>query len=390
MARKQKPIKIKRYKNSMGTGTNTVYKVKRTLPLVAGVLVLVLIGFLLGKPLLNMLSGEGSSSQPADVSSKQDVSSQLDTSSRTEGSSQQDVPSESSSSGNTSSDVGVIPPATAKTKVYYYADTALLATESGIDSVISAMKTAGATHLVFDVKNEDGNVMYTSSNQYASQIQSANPVDLKTLVAKLTQNNITPVARMYAFMDKMISTVERSTAVMYLGSESRWLDSSAALGGKAWANPASTAMQEYITSLTEEILSMGVKEIIYAGFHTPTGYSLDKRDFGASMDQVLAAMKSLYRTLEGKVSAKGGTCSMQVEYSAIMLEGDYSHYIVHPYQMGAKNIIVTAKGNDIDVPQAVAFLETATNGEEISSVTLWLTDGVNTDEAKSLGNYFTK
>ena len=230
--------------------------------------------------------------------------------------------------------------------------------------------------------------MYLSSNQYASQLKSDKAVDLKSLTAKLEQNGITPVARMYTFMDKLISNVERSTAVMYQGTDTRWLDSSAALGGKAWANPASQIMQGYITALTEEIMSLGVKEIIFAGFHTPTGYSLDKRDFGASMDQVLANMRSLYHTLEAKISAKGGRCSLQVEYTAVMADGNYSHYVVHPYQLGAKNIIITAKGNDTDVQQAVALLSTATSNEEISSVTLWFTDNANTDATHTLGDYF--
>lgn len=377
MARKDKPIKIKRYKNSMGTGTNTVYKVKRLVPVVAGILAIVLVGFLLGKPLLNMLTGAGkedSSSQPTDTSSQVEISSKEDTT-------------------QSSSDVSSQPqtedvPDVHKTRVYFYVDTAVLSTDAGIDNVVAQMKNAGATHLVFDVKNPDGTVMYLSSNQYASQLKSDKAVDLKSLTAKLEQNGITPVARMYTFMDKLISNVERSTAVMYQGTDTRWLDSSAALGGKAWANPASQIMQGYITALTEEIMSLGVKEIIFAGFHTPTGYSLDKRDFGASMDQVLANMRSLYHTLEAKISAKGGRCSLQVEYTAVMADGNYSHYVVHPYQLGAKNIIITAKGNDTDVQQAVALLSTATSNEEISSVTLWFTDNTNTDATHTLGDYF--
>ncbi len=379
MARKEKPIKIKRYKNSMGTGTKTVYKLKRALPVVAGVVALVLIGFLLGKPLMEMLTGTpDSSSQPVTPASKPEVSSQQSVSSENVSSSSEDV----------SSKAEEVPIVVAKTKVYYYVDTASLSTEAEIDAVVSKMKAAGATHLVFDVKASDGTVMYTSSNQYASQLLAPKAIDVKQLTNKLSANGITPVARMYTFMDKLISTVERSTAVMYQGTDTRWLDSSAALGGKAWANPASKIMQEYITALTDELLSMGVKEIIYAGFHTPTGYSLDKRDFGASMDQVLAEMKNLYRTLEGKISAKGGSCSLLVEYSAIMAEGNYSHYIVHPYQLGAKNIVVTAKGSDTDVQQAVASLATVTDAEEISTVTLWVTDNVNTQETKTLGDYF--
>ena len=381
MARKQKPVKIKRYKNSMGTSAVTAHKVKQLLPIVAAVLAIVLVGFLLGKPVLNMLSGAGkgdssSSSQIVDTSSKLE-----DSSVRT------DVSQPSSDVQSDNPQPEVIQPV-AKTRIYYYADTSALSTEAGIDGVIAQMKSKGATHLVFDIKNQDGNLLYASADQYGSQLIADKTVDIKALVSKLSQNGITPVARMYTFMDKLISNVERSTAVMYQGTDTRWLDSSAALGGKAWANPASQIMRDYIISLTDEVMSLGIKEIVYAGFHTPTGYSLDKRDFGATMDQVLASMRSLYNTLEAKVSAKGGRCSLQVEYSALMPEGNYSHYIVHPYQLGAENIIITAKGGDTDVQQAVSQLAGATDAEEISSVTLWLTDNVNTEAAKSLGDYF--
>ena len=381
MARKQKPVKIKRYKNSMGTSAVTAHKVKQLLPIVAAVLAIVLVGFLLGKPVLNMLSGAGKS----DSSSSSQI---VDTSSKMEDSSvRTDVSQPSSDAQSDNPQPEVIQPV-AKTRIYYYADTSALSTEAGIDGVIAQMKSKGATHLVFDIKNQDGNLLYASADQYGSQLVADKTVDIKALVSKLSQNGITPVARMYTFMDKLISNVERSTAVMYQGTDTRWLDSSAALGGKAWANPASQIMRDYIISLTDEVMSLGIKEIVYAGFHTPTGYSLDKRDFGATMDQVLASMRSLYNTLEAKVSAKGGRCSLQVEYSALMPEGNYSHYIVHPYQLGAENIIITAKGGDTDVQQAVSQLAGATDAEEISSVTLWLTDNVNTEAAKSLGDYF--
>ena len=381
MARKQKPVKIKRYKNSMGSSAVTAHKVKQLLPIVAAVLAIVLVGFLLGKPVLNMLSGAGKS----DSSSSSQI---VDASSKLEDSSVQTDVSQPSSDAQSDNPQPAIVQPVAKTRIYYYADTSALSTEAGIDGVIAQMKSKGATHLVFDVKNQDGNLLYASTDQYGSQLVADKTVDIKALVSKLSQNGITPVARMYTFMDKLISNVERSTAVMYQGTDTRWLDSSAALGGKAWANPASQIMRDYIISLTDEVMSLGIKEIVYAGFHTPTGYSLDKRDFGATMDQVLASMRSLYNTLEAKVSAKGGRCSLQVEYSALMPEGNYSHYIVHPYQLGAENIIITAKGGDTDVQQAVSQLAGATDAEEISSVTLWLTDNVNTEAAKSLGDYF--
>ena len=375
MARKQKPVKIKRYKNSMGTSSAAVYKAKKLVPFIGIVLALVLVGFLLGKPLLAMLSGGDSD----------DSSSQPDASSQTVESQSQPAPSEIPDS---SEDIVVVPPVTQKTKVYYYADANLLTTEGGIDSVVSRMQAKKATHLVFDLKNKDGNLLYTSANQYGSQLMAEKVIDLSLLTSKLSAAGITPVARIYTFMDKLISNVERSTAVMYQGTDTRWLDSSAALGGKAWANPASPVMQDYILALTDEIMAQGVKEFILAGYHTPTGYSLDKRDFGASIDQVLANMKNLLGTLEAKISAKGGRCAVQVEYTAIMPEGDYAHYIVHPYQLGADNIVVTAKGADIDVSAVVSMLETHQDSEDIESLTLWLTDNVSTDLTSAMDYRF--
>ena len=388
MARKNKPVKIKRYKNSMGTGTNAVYKIKRVIPIVLGIAVLVLVGFLMGKPIMNMLAGDTEpSSQPQKPSSQVETSSKVEVSSKDETTSQP-VASEDESSTNAQDTPLVVE----KNRVYYYADAVALSTESGLDGIVAKVKAAGATHLVFDVKNQDGTVMYVSQNEYASKLLSDKAFDLKAVCEKLSANGITPVARIYTFMDKLISNVERSTAVMYRDGtgETRWYDSSPALGGKAWANPANITMQAYITALTDEVMSMGVKEIIFAAFHTPTGYSLDKRDFGASMDQVRASMKNLYRTLEGKISAKGGRCSLQVEYTAVMPEGNYSHYIVHPYQIGATNIIITAKGADVDVAQAVSVLDVANNAEEISTAVLWFTDNVNTESIPQNGDYFTK
>ena len=388
MARKNKPVKIKRYKNSMGTGTNAVYKIKRVVPIVLGIAVLVLVGFLMGKPIMNMLAGDTEpSSQPQKPSSQVETSSKVEVSSKDETTSQP-VASEDESSTNAQDTPLVVE----KNRVYYYADAVSLSTESGLDGIVAKVKAAGATHLVFDVKNQDGTVMYVSQNEYASKLLSDKAFDLKAVCEKLSANGITPVARIYTFMDKLISNVERSTAVMYRDGtgETRWYDSSPALGGKAWANPANSTMQAYITALTDEVMSMGVKEIIFAAFHTPTGYSLDKRDFGASMDQVRASMKNLYRTLEGKISAKGGRCSLQVEYTAVMPEGNYSHYIVHPYQIGATNIIITAKGADVDVAQAVSVLDVANNAEEISTAVLWFTDNVSTESIPQNGDYFTK
>ena len=382
MARKDKPIKIKRYKNSMGGSTKTKFALRRFIPFVLAAVLVVAMGFFLGKPILNFISGIGNREEkPEPSQTVTDVQPTREPEATP-------VPVQPTARPTAQPTSEPVVPETVTDKKYFYANTAAMTNEAGLASVIAKAKAAGATHLVFDVKNADGYLHYTSANRYGAQLTADAKLDLSAVAQKLKAEGITPVARIYTFMDKMISTVERTTAVMYLGTESRWLDTSAALGGKSWANPASKAMQDYVIAITDEVMSMGIREFIFAGFHTPTGYSLDKRDFGASMDQVLANMKSLLGTLKAKISAKDGSFALQVEYSAIMPDGNYAQYIVHPYQLGAENYIVTAKGGDIDVAAAVSQLISAESKEDISAVTLWLTDNTASEEAKTLGNYF--
>lgn len=378
MARNNKPVKIKRHKNSMGTSSGPIASAKRIVPFVACAALVVLLGFFLGKPVVNFISGIGGE----DSSSQTPISGEVHRDSSS-------APSDTQSSSQRSSEIAIPPVQDAKNRVYYYAAPSALSTEGGMDAVIKRMKERGATHLVFDVKNREGYVHYDSQNRYASQLKADVQIDIELLSDKLAANGLTAVGRMYTFMDKMISTVERSTAVMYRGTDTRWLDTSAALGGKSWANPASKIMQEYILALTDEVMSKGVKEIIFAGFSTPTGYSLDKRDFGATTEQVLANMKNLIVTLQAKISAKGGYSAWQVEYSAVRPDGSYAQYIIHPYQLGAENIILTAKGGEIDVEAVVSSAEAASSAEEISSITLWLTDNVNAAATQQMNNYFT-
>ena len=380
MSKKQKPVKIKRHKNYMSQGSNVSFTVKRFLPMIVGVLLIVGIGFLLGKPVLNFLQN---------VNSDKDTSSDTgNSSSQIESSSQIDSETSSEISSETSSQpVVVVPENKVEGRKYFYVRTAELSSPEKIDAVIEKMISKGATHCVFDLKNEDGTILYDTQNRYGKELADNVKVDVKLIAEKFGAKGLTPVARIYTFKDKRISDIERSTAVMYLGTDTRWLDSSAALGGKAWANPASPVMQQYIIDLTDEIMSLGIKNIIYAGFSTPTGYSLDKRDFGANMDQVLANMKNLLNTLKGKVSAKGGQATWQFEYSAVQPEGSYAEYIVHPYQLGADDVIITANGKDIEEETVVPALENQADKREIN-ITLWLTDNIDVEKTHTMDSYF--
>ncbi|MEG1782227.1 MAG: putative glycoside hydrolase [Oscillospiraceae bacterium] len=379
MAKNSKPVKIKRYKNSMGTNTQAVLLIKNIVFALVIAVIIIGVGYFFGKPVMNFIAGVG------------DKNKDNSTASSPSNSEVQSASKPPENSGDNSYDEGADNPVIGvKNRIYYFADNSLLTTQEGIMSVIKDMRSKGANHCVFTLKNEDGNVLYNSSNKYASQLKGTTIVDVGLVCKLMGENSITPVAQVYTFMDKMISTLERKTAVLYQGTEARWLDSSAALGGKAWANPASDIERQYLVDLTDEIISLGVKEFIFAGYSTPTGFSLDKRDFGASQEQVLAHMKNLIGTLQGRIAAKGGYSSWQYDYEAVKNGGNYAQYIIHPYQLGAGNVIITAKGYEGDVKAAVEEINSAQAGGSIDSATLWLTDGDFNGDTKPLGSYFVK
>lgn len=371
MPRKERPVKIKRYKRGARASVQRAETLKKIAVLRVIALLIIGAGILLGKPLAKLLTREKPSSSSTD---------DLQPASRQIVSSEEEIPA--------SENEGSAPPVIAvKNRIYYYATVEELSSHRQIDSMLDKARSMGANCLVFDAKTRDGLITWDTKNELGSQLLAENRIDIRYLVQKLSENEMAPVARIYTFMDPMISTVDRSTAVLYSGTEARWLDSSRELGGKAWANPASSAMQKYILDLTDELIELGVKDVIYAAFHTPTGYSLEYRDFGTSMDGVVANMTNLLKTLKGRLSAGGGTLILEVEYSAVDPNGSYARYVVHPYQLGAGNLLITMSGTG-DVQAIVQSLSaTMQNDERIDSIVLW-THSSDNERTKALGSWF--
>lgn len=376
MPRKERPVKIKRYKRGARASVRRAETLKKVAVLRLVALLIIGAGILLGKPLVKLLTREKPDpSQDPSSAPSQTVSA---------GEREENSQDESNGPEEPGAPAGVA----VKNRIYYYATVEELSSRRGIDSTVDRAAALGANCLIFDVKTKDGYVTFDTKNAIGSKLLNENRIDIPYLVEKLSEKGMAPVARMYTFMDQMVSTVERSTAVLYSGTEARWLDSSRDLGGKAWANPASSTMQQYIIELTDELMDLGVRDVIYAAFHTPTGYSLEYRDFGTSMEGVVANMTNLLKTLKGKLSAGGGTLILEVEYSAVDPNGSYAQYVVHPYQLGAGNLIITLTGSEGDIGAIAQTLsQTAAGDERIDSVTLWAR-GADAERTKALGSWF--
>lgn len=291
----------------------------------------------------------------------------------------------------TSSEIDTPDPgiATPKTLVYCEVLPTELLTKDAVLAKAIELKAKGVMTAVITLKNPAGNIFFGSATDLGKGAKGTVTLDLVMIADTFKEQGIISCANLYTFMDKTTPTLDRTIAVKYIGTDYTWLDSAKELGGKPWSNPASTVMQNYIYSLSEEILSAGFKEIIYSGTQLPTGYSLDKREFGATNDQLLAQIKGFINTLQTKVSAFGARASFSFDFASVN-SGDYTKYLEPPVRLGAENIILTCQFSELSQVDIDAFADKIKGEESIDNLSIWLLDATFENPSTSLSGYFVK
>lgn len=233
-----------------------------------------------------------------------------------------------------------------KTNICSFVDVKNLLTEASARQQAAQLKEKGVTLAVVTLKNADGTINYPSQTAIGSRALAKQTVDVKKVMEIFGENGIGVVANIYTFMDKTAPDIDRETAVLYAGSDFKWLDTSKEFGGKPWANPASGVMQQYLYDLVQEInRDFGIKYFIFSGTQLPTGYSLDKRDFGVSEAALQAQLQGFISAMQSRVAAFGGDAFFEFDLAAIN-GGDVAKYIVAPQRLGAANIVVSGTAEE--------------------------------------------
>lgn len=366
-----KKIKIKRY--TRGTNPHAVRKsiLKKTLSFILVAAVLFGIGYFAAKPVFNFLSTRW-------YEHKQSLIDNSDSSSQS---------SDTSDDPQSNTPVGEQPSAVITTNIYSNVNPSILRDTASAKAEAAKLKAKGVTHAVITVKTPQGKLLYTSNTEIGKLAKGDYTLNLSELNGIFKAEGITLVANIYTFMDKTTPDIDRSTSVKYIGTDFYWLDTSKELGGKPWTNPASPVMQKYIFDITEEVLSSGISEIIFSAVQLPTGYSLDKRDFGATQDQLLAQMKGFITTLQGKVTAAGGKAVFAYDFTSVN-GGDYSKYIANPLSLGADNLVLTATLKELEGVDALKKIQEIEATNDINTAVLWITDGEITADKTGVSGYF--
>lgn len=277
---------------------------------------------------------------------------------------------------------------TEKSGVYALVDIYSLTSDGGIEAAAADLKAKGVTHGVITLKNADGFLHYESATQIGAQAKHNQTVDVKKIAAAFEAQDITVVANLYTFMDKTTPNIDRSTGVKYIGTDMNWFDTSAEFGGKPWANPASGVMQQYIADLVQEIKTdFGINNFIFSAVQLPTGYSLDKRDFGVSDSALQAQLQGFIDNMEAKVAAFGGDAFFAFDLTAVN-GGDVAKYIVAPQRLGASNIALVGTAEDFEGADLEEISSKLKEDFSVEKVIFWNTEGSLNDILPKADSYF--
>ena len=364
-----KPIKIKRNNSISGKRRQRNSVIKKVLSLVFALGALLAIGFL-GAPAVMEMVDNMSKPKPQNTPSPTPVVT---------------APAESQPTTNPSD---VQDDNTKQKFVYGALEQNALYNEDTFKNAVAALKAKGVDNVVVTLKDPQGLVWFDTQTEMGTQAKSATVADVKRLVEICADNDVEFTAQLYVFHDRIAPTVNRDTAVKYKDTDMNWLDSSKELGGKPWANPASSVMQQYIYDLAKELSDMGVKNFIFSGVQLPTGYSLEMRDFGVSDAQLQAQLQGFINTLTSKVDAWGGDAYFAFDVVAIS-GADVAKYIITPQRYGPANIVVTGTAENFAAYGEGAHTALA-NDENVERIVVWNTDGNAETDPQAPNGYFVK
>lgn len=260
LKKKKNAIKIKRSRVNLYNKRKS--KKKQVLTIVITVVAacaLGVLGFGLGKPLLEYFSGKNNISD----------NSSAWTPPESEESSSEASPESSSA---TSSEP-LPEPIPEMTDIYFLPEDAALSTAS-LNSALAAAKTAGAKTVAVTLKNETGNFLYNSAiKSLASRDIITGTLSAEQICKAIKDAGFVPAARISTLKDRLCGYKDVTDGGYRIaGSGVTWHDDRDEKGGKPWLSPFKTQTLQFIGEITEELSAAGFRHIIavntmYPKFH---------------------------------------------------------------------------------------------------------------------------
>ncbi len=274
MAPKKTNIKIKHSKFNLYNKKKSKARQALTVILtIAAACVLCVVGYGIGKPVLDYFRNGYTSGD----SSGQSGSSDMSTSAEPGGSDDRSdlvslAASESESSQPDSSDVTS---PVFDGSMYFLPDNAAVNSAS-LNSALAAAKSAGATTVVVTMKDSTGYFLYkTGIAEVAESITGT--LTAAQISDIITKAGLIPAARISTLMDKLNPTLVDASYEHSPGSEytGYWIDDRQEKGGKKWISPFRNNTATFLKTITNELTSAGFTHIICANTRYPKFHNED-------------------------------------------------------------------------------------------------------------------
>ena len=189
-----------------------------------------------------------------------------------------------------------------------YLPPALIADPAALDAFLETLPGAGLNAVMVDIKDSEGNLLYTTQNANAIAWEAVSPdaFDLAQLGERLSARGIHLVTRMSAFRDERAARGNLEYAVTFRGPGTTWLDNFPTAGGRPWLNPHSAGARQYITDLAVEAARMGAVLVVVDDFSFPPNSLTEDAYFGDTGGLSRAErLREFAAALSGAVEGEG-------------------------------------------------------------------------------------
>ena len=179
----------------------------------------------------------------------------------------------------------------------FYLPLSALRNGDTLPTTLKQAAKAGFTAVVFDLKDENGQLHYRFASQTAQLVNgySADAFtaeELAQIFATIEEEGLRPIPRLYAFRDHLGAKALSAARIGLAGNPGwTWYDGDPNNGGRAWLNPYADEAHSYLIGLAQELKEMGCAAVLLDSVQFPafTGQA----DFGSSSNTNLTKDKVL-------------------------------------------------------------------------------------------------
>ncbi|MEA3503202.1 MAG: putative glycoside hydrolase, partial [Actinomycetota bacterium] len=182
--------------------------------------------------------------------------------------------------------------------------------------LLAMADSTGIDAFVVDVKDEFGTVFYDTAVEAAHETSAVTlQYDLAEVVADMDDHGIYKIARVVAFQDTPMATIEPDHAVLEEGSASLWRTRN----GDAWMDPTDPVSYEYPVALADEACRAGFDEIQFDFASFPFGGDVSTATFDDDYTEEIR-VASIQAFLKRAYSVLSPQCAVAANVLGITLE----------------------------------------------------------------------